>query len=99
MFDVLSNTVYRRLFFAQVIALLGTGLLGTAIGQRLLARGHRLTVWNRSPERCSIAGVWMAPPHTMTSRKLIVTGRSPSIVDVSSARSAVEPCMTMWSRR
>ena len=35
------------------IALLGTGLLGTAIGQRLLARGHRLTVWNRSPERCS----------------------------------------------
>jgi 3-hydroxyisobutyrate dehydrogenase len=35
------------------IALLGTGLLGTAIGQRLLARGHRLTTWNRNPERCS----------------------------------------------
>jgi hypothetical protein len=53
----------------------------------------------RSPERCNIAGVWIAPPHTMTSRKLMVTGRSPSIVDVSSARSAVAPCITIWSRR
>jgi 3-hydroxyisobutyrate dehydrogenase len=33
------------------ITLLGTGLLGAAIGERLLQRGHRLTVWNRSPER------------------------------------------------
>lgn len=31
MFDVLSNTVYRRLFFAQVIALLGTGLATVAL--------------------------------------------------------------------
>jgi 3-hydroxyisobutyrate dehydrogenase len=30
------------------IALLGTGLLGTAIGQRLLQRGHQLRVWNRT---------------------------------------------------
>lgn len=34
------------------IALLGTGLLGSAIGSRLLERGHRLTVWNRSLQRC-----------------------------------------------
>jgi 3-hydroxyisobutyrate dehydrogenase len=33
------------------ISLLGTGLLGSAIGERLLNRGHRLTVWNRRPER------------------------------------------------
>ncbi|KEF40680.1 MAG: hypothetical protein ER33_15680 [Cyanobium sp. CACIAM 14] len=33
------------------ITLLGTGLLGSAIGERLLQRGHRLTVWNRTPER------------------------------------------------
>ena len=31
MFDVLANTVYRRLFFAQVIALLGTGLATVAL--------------------------------------------------------------------
>ncbi|MFO8238568.1 MAG: NAD(P)-dependent oxidoreductase [Prochlorococcaceae cyanobacterium] len=33
------------------VALLGTGLLGTAIGQRLLKQGTGLRAWNRSPER------------------------------------------------
>ena len=36
----------------MTIALLGTGLLGSAIATRLLNSGHRLTVWNRNPERC-----------------------------------------------
>lgn len=31
--------------------LIGTGLLGRAMGERLLARGHRLTVFNRTPAR------------------------------------------------
>jgi 3-hydroxyisobutyrate dehydrogenase len=35
------------------ISLLGTGLLGGAIGERLLRCGHALTVWNRNPERCA----------------------------------------------
>ncbi|MEB3165778.1 MAG: NAD(P)-dependent oxidoreductase [Cyanobacteriota bacterium] len=35
------------------LTLLGSGLLGQAIGERLLRQGHRLTVWNRSPERCA----------------------------------------------
>ncbi len=34
------------------IALLGTGLLGEAIGCRLLHRGVTLRVWNRSAEKC-----------------------------------------------
>jgi 3-hydroxyisobutyrate dehydrogenase len=33
------------------ISLLGTGLLGAAIGERLLHCGHRLTWWNRNAER------------------------------------------------
>ncbi len=33
------------------IALLGTGLMGGPMGQRLLAAGFPLTVWNRSPEK------------------------------------------------
>ena len=37
----------------MTISLLGTGLLGGAIGERLLACGQRLTVWNRNPERCA----------------------------------------------
>ncbi|MFG2054541.1 NAD(P)-dependent oxidoreductase [Micromonospora sp. NPDC048930] len=35
----------------DAIALLGTGTMGTAIGRRLLAAGHRPTVWNRTPAR------------------------------------------------
>jgi len=34
------------------VALLGTGLLGSAIASRLLAVGCSLRVWNRDPERC-----------------------------------------------
>ena len=37
MLDVLSNRTYRHLFLAQIIALLGTGLLTVALG--LLAFG------------------------------------------------------------
>ena len=33
------------------IALLGTGLLGAAIGRRLLEQGHSLKVWNRTAEK------------------------------------------------
>ena len=33
------------------IALLGCGLMGTAIGQRLLETGHQLVVWNRTAAR------------------------------------------------
>ncbi|WP_311133681.1 NAD(P)-binding domain-containing protein [Synechococcus sp. CS-1331] len=38
------------------ITLVGSGLLGTAIGERLLARGYRLHVWNRRQERAQAAG-------------------------------------------
>jgi len=34
------------------VALLGTGLLGSAIAKRLLAVGCSLRVWNRDPDRC-----------------------------------------------
>ena len=35
------------------IALLGSGLLGSAIAIRLLQQGEQLWVWNRTPERCA----------------------------------------------
>ena len=34
------------------IALLGTGLLGVAIGHRLLEQGVTLKIWNRSAAKC-----------------------------------------------
>ena len=33
------------------IGIAGTGKIGTAIGKRLLATSHVLTVWNRTPDR------------------------------------------------
>ena len=33
------------------VAFLGTGLMGTGFVRRLLAEGHAVTVWNRSPAR------------------------------------------------
>jgi len=36
----------------MTLALLGTGLLGSAIASRLLTQGHPLTLWNRSSARC-----------------------------------------------
>jgi 3-hydroxyisobutyrate dehydrogenase len=35
------------------IGYLGTGLLGSSIVRRLIANGHELTVWNRSPDKAS----------------------------------------------
>lgn len=36
---------------AHKIALLGTGLMGAPMARRLLAAGHDLSVWNRTPEK------------------------------------------------
>lgn len=33
------------------VAVLGTGLMGSSVAATLLARGHEVTVWNRTPER------------------------------------------------
>ena len=35
------------------IGIAGTGRMGAAIAQRLLALGHRVTVWNRTPEKAA----------------------------------------------
>lgn len=35
------------------ISLLGAGLLGSAVAERLLAQGYELTAWNRTPEKAA----------------------------------------------
>jgi 3-hydroxyisobutyrate dehydrogenase len=60
------------------ISLLGTGLLGAAIGERLLGSGHRLTVWNRHKERCTPlqalgATVAATPPEAVAASGLVIT--------------------------
>ncbi|NDI87446.1 NAD(P)-dependent oxidoreductase [Undibacterium crateris] len=41
-------------FRPRRIALLGTGLMGQPMGLRLLAAGHQLHVWNRTPAKTSM---------------------------------------------
>jgi 3-hydroxyisobutyrate dehydrogenase len=60
------------------ISLLGTGLLGAAIGERLLACGHRLTVWNRNPKRCMPllalgARAAASPAEAVATGELVIT--------------------------
>ena len=60
------------------IALLGTGLLGAAIGHRLLEVGISLKVWNRDPDRCrslvrSGALLCGSPADTLQDADTVVT--------------------------
>jgi 3-hydroxyisobutyrate dehydrogenase len=60
------------------ISLLGTGLLGGAIGERLLHCGHRLTVWNRNSERCAPllalgARAATTPTEAVAAGELVIT--------------------------
>lgn len=60
------------------ITLVGSGLLGTAIGERLLARGYRLHVWNRRQERAQAlvaAGAQLAssPAEAVAAGELVIT--------------------------
>ena len=40
------------------VALLGTGLLGQAVAERLHATGHRISAYNRSPEKTLALRRW-----------------------------------------
>lgn len=60
------------------ITLVGSGLLGTAIGERLLACGYRLHVWNRRQERAQTlvaAGAQLAssPAEAVAAGELVIT--------------------------
>lgn len=48
------------------IGFAGIGLMGLPMCQRLLAAGYRLTVWNRSPEKCApllaAGAAWVSSP-------------------------------------
>lgn len=60
------------------VAVLGTGHMGMAITRRLLATGHRVTVWNRTPARAAAmadAGARIAatPPEAVADADLVIT--------------------------
>ena len=51
------------------VAVLGTGRMGTAIAARLVARGHDVTVWNRTAERAKVAGARIADSPAAAARE------------------------------
>ncbi|WP_031145909.1 NAD(P)-dependent oxidoreductase [Streptomyces erythrochromogenes] len=63
---------------AQQIAFLGVGRMGAPMARHLLARGHGLTVWNRTPEkarRLAEAGATVAatPAEAVRDADLVIT--------------------------
>ncbi|MBE1535652.1 NAD(P)-dependent oxidoreductase [Actinomadura algeriensis] len=60
------------------VALLGTGIMGTAMARNLLREGHRVTVWNRTavraePLRADGAAVAPSPAEAVTGAEVIIT--------------------------
>ena len=74
------------------IALLGTGLMGGPMGQRLLDAGFRLTVWNRSPHKAdalrqSGARVAESPAQAVAGSDVVLTmlANGPAVSEVLQA--------------
>jgi len=60
------------------LAVLGTGRMGTAITRRLLATGHRVAVWNRTPARAAAlaevgAEIAATPGQAVAAADLVIT--------------------------
>ena len=36
-----------------IVSVLGTGIMGAAMARNLVAKGHDVRVWNRSPEKAA----------------------------------------------
>jgi 3-hydroxyisobutyrate dehydrogenase-like beta-hydroxyacid dehydrogenase len=58
------------------IAVLGTGRMGAAIARRLLATGHRVTVWNRTAGKTAplvAAGARASPTPAVPGAEVVIT--------------------------
>lgn len=82
-------------------AVLGTGHMGTAIARRLLATGHRVTAWNRTPANAAPlaalgAGIAATPAAAVAGADLVITmltdaaAVEATLFDPSDSGSAVE---------
>ena len=71
---------------SPTIAVLGTGLMGTAFAGRLMEHGWRVVVWNRSPEKAraliSAGAVWSDVPLAECDRAILSLYDSDAVRDV-----------------
>jgi 3-hydroxyisobutyrate dehydrogenase-like beta-hydroxyacid dehydrogenase len=63
----------------ETIGFLGMGVMGSRMSARLLAAGHEVTVWNRTPEKCRPlvekgAVVVSTPAEAATGKDVVLTG-------------------------
>ncbi|SEG94316.1 3-hydroxyisobutyrate dehydrogenase [Nonomuraea solani] len=76
---------------SENIAVLGLGLMGTALAESLLAAGHRVTVWNRSPAK---AGPLVAKGATRADTPAQAVAANPLVIvcllDYPSSRAVLE---------
>ncbi len=79
------------------IAFLGTGLMGAPMVRRLLAAGHHVTVWNRTPEKAQTlaeAGAVPAPDpaRAVDGAEIVFTmlADGPAVADVLFSRGAAD---------
>ena len=62
---------------SQDVCVIGIGMMGSALSEALLASGHRVTVWNRTPSKCeplAEAGATVATslPEAVAATQVIV---------------------------
>ncbi|WP_374644786.1 NAD(P)-dependent oxidoreductase [Tabrizicola sp.] len=73
---------------SRTIGIAGTGRMGTAFARRLVETGHRVRVWNRSPERTAAALAAGAEPvdlPTLAACEVILL----SLTDAAACRSVL----------
>jgi 3-hydroxyisobutyrate dehydrogenase-like beta-hydroxyacid dehydrogenase len=73
------------------IAVLGTGRMGTPMARRLIDAGHRVTVWNRSPERAKPleangATIAATPADAVAGADFVIT----MLTDAAAVRAALD---------
>ncbi|MFC4376969.1 NAD(P)-dependent oxidoreductase [Nocardia halotolerans] len=80
---------------AQQVSLIGLGAMGTALAKALLAGGHEVTVWNRTPARADAlvadgAKVAASSAEAMAAADLVIL----CVLDDAAVREHVEPAAT-----
>ncbi|MGH3016194.1 MAG: NAD(P)-binding domain-containing protein, partial [Gaiellaceae bacterium] len=71
----------------STVAVIGLGAMGTRIARRLLAAGHEVSVWNRSPARAEGLAELGATPAASPAE---AAGRSEAVVTTLSDPAALE---------
>ena len=74
------------------VGVVGLGLMGTAIAQRLLEHGYRVSVWNRSPEKYeplqALGALWSDNPFAECHRVIISLYSSDIVAEVVETMSS-----------